>query len=338
MTTSFSSTLELAFRTGRFARQQTAKPGWTNGRFLFTVFSRHSSTDSSWKCRRSKSCFVTSQLVASRLQCQRSTFPLSRGLRTRRNIKGAQASDSETRTNLEDSKGDQEEEYRESDSLYKILWGEPQPTPAELEQTQNQWPETFAEWKEVLSKSWLQYRLSWEGFFSNHGAEDGKKDEGVFSKGIDFELDVDELRARQKEMQKNMADSLGRNLNTIEKEGTNLTELAKDKTGIHSKEELAKWAGDQIKLATACLNQFMSGYREGRDDEVDNMLNEYFKEFDSKQEEEVQKKPVGGETDAKSDTVVEKVAKKKQEEEVSSEDIQKRKGGRRRRKRVVIAR
>ena len=55
-------------------------------------------------------------------------------------------------------------------------------------------------------------------------------------------------------------------------------------TGVSTKEELREWVGEQLKLGTACLSQFMRGYRKGRDDEVDRMLHEYFKDLDKQTE------------------------------------------------------
>jgi hypothetical protein len=55
-------------------------------------------------------------------------------------------------------------------------------------------------------------------------------------------------------------------------------EQAKDTTGIHNTEDLRMVAEDMMRLATQCLKEFMAGYRQGRDDEVDKMLNEYFQE------------------------------------------------------------
>lgn len=35
-----------------------------------------------------------------------------------------------------------------------------------------------------------------------------------------------------------------------------------------------------MQTGTECIREFMAGYRQGRDQEVDKMLNEYFKEYD----------------------------------------------------------
>lgn len=36
-----------------------------------------------------------------------------------------------------------------------------------------------------------------------------------------------------------------------------------------------------MQTGTECIREFMAGYRQGRDQEVDKMLNEYFKEYDN---------------------------------------------------------
>lgn len=75
-----------------------------------------------------------------------------------------------------------------------------------------------------------------------------------------------------------------RNFDFVQKEGSYWKSRAQDETGIHTKEDLKKWAGDQMKLASECLSEFMVGYRKGRDDEVDKMLHQYFQENEEQDE------------------------------------------------------
>uniref|UniRef100_A0A7S4MVL0 Uncharacterized protein n=1 Tax=Odontella aurita TaxID=265563 RepID=A0A7S4MVL0_9STRA len=236
-------------------------------------------------------------------------------------------------------KENDEEDHVKSDSLYKILWGVPQPNPEEDDEKEIVWSNiSWDVWKKALEKSWIQYSMTWEGFFSNHGATDKEEEVQEQERGdIDFDLDIDELRIRQKKMQKNVADRLGSNLNTIETEGTKFTKFAKQKTGIRNKDDLVKWAGEQIKLATECVNEFMQGYREGRDTEVDKMLNEYFKEFDALQEDTNKQRRPGAEN-----IIQAKVEGESEQKELVVEGGQiiddRPAQGRRRRKRTIIAR
>ncbi len=59
-------------------------------------------------------------------------------------------------------------------------------------------------------------------------------------------------------------------------------EQAKEQTGIRNQEDLKAFASDTMRLATECLKEFMAGYREGRDNEIDKMLHEYFQEQQGK--------------------------------------------------------
>ena len=83
-----------------------------------------------------------------------------------------------------------------------------------------------------------------------------------------------------------MTQNFQRNMTTIKRETPNLVKLGQEVTGVSSREELKEWVGEQLKLGTACLTEFMKGYREGRDTEVDRMLHEYFKGIDGAREEE----------------------------------------------------
>eukprot|EP00934_Nitzschia_sp_Nitz4_P003222 Nitzschia sp. Nitz4//scaffold17_size182527//110543//111403//NITZ4_001864-RA/size182527-exonerate_est2genome-gene-0.175-mRNA-1//-1//CDS//3329539370//3212//frame0 len=69
-----------------------------------------------------------------------------------------------------------------------------------------------------------------------------------------------------------------KNLNVARESAQDLLEQAKTRTGIHSQDDLKKIASEMMKLATECLREFMDGYRKGRDDEVDKMLNQYFQD------------------------------------------------------------
>jgi hypothetical protein len=90
-------------------------------------------------------------------------------------------------------------------------------------------------------------------------AEQSLKETGqVKSTAMDDVLDVQKIQS-----------NVTRNL----KDAKEMLEHARD-----SKEDLQKMAGDSMKLATECLKEFMTGYRQGRDQEIDKMLNEYFQD------------------------------------------------------------
>ena len=68
------------------------------------------------------------------------------------------------------------------------------------------------------------------------------------------------------------------NLKVARESAQELLDSAKETTGIRSQEDIRQVAADMLKLATVCLQEFMSGYRTGRDQEIDKMLHEYFQE------------------------------------------------------------
>mmetsp|Transcript_23393 Transcript_23393/g.50735 ORF Transcript_23393/g.50735 Transcript_23393/m.50735 type:complete len:398 (-) Transcript_23393:68-1261(-) len=184
-----------------------------------------------------------------------------------------------------------------SDSLYKILTGRPQPNPEDYAgepKRTYEIPKTIEGWKTVLRKTWHQYYDTFEGWETADEREErereerrakGIADEDVIDaeeEDVVYELEIDEDAIKRK--QREITDNFGRNVNVLSSTGRDLVQQAKDTTGIRTKEDLQRWAGDQMKLMTACLSEFMGGYREGRDEEVDRMLNEYFKELDEAEE------------------------------------------------------
>ena len=192
---------------------------------------------------------------------------------------------------------DGEEDDGPSDSLYKILTGRPQPNPEDYAgepKRAYEIPKTIEGWKTVLRKTWDQYYDTFEGWETAEEREEREREERR-AKGIAdedmideeeedvvYEIEIDEDAVKRK--QREITDNFGRNVNVLSSTGQDLLQQAKDKTGIRTKEDLQRWAGDQMKLMTACLSEFMGGYREGRDEEVDRMLNEYFKELDEAEE------------------------------------------------------
>ncbi|KAL3798402.1 hypothetical protein HJC23_005055 [Cyclotella cryptica] len=84
-----------------------------------------------------------------------------------------------------------------------------------------------------------------------------------------------------------ISQNVQKNISTIQQEAPKLLSTAQKLTGISTREELREWVSEQLKLGTECLSMFMKGYREGRDEEVDKMLHEYFKELDQDKGNEI---------------------------------------------------
>lgn len=216
------------------------------------------------------------------------------GVGERKSEDGEHQNDEEEEYESEVEEGEADEEP--SDSIYKILTGRPQEDPSDYIEERREYvlPKTWTGWKTFFRDVWTTYYSTFQGWETEEERMEREREERR-AKGLpvdeeeenetetvyEIEYDEDALRRKQKEI----TDNVGRNLNIAHSTGQDLLEQAKEKTGIRTKEDLKIWAGEQMKLATACLSEFMGGYREGRDAEVDRMLNEYFKDLDETGEE-----------------------------------------------------
>ena len=129
----------------------------------------------------------------------------------------------------------------------------------------------------TLGDYWRALPKAWEVYLSSWGIEPKTKNEmapAIKEEDSGPSL-VEETRDNVKE-----------NLKFAKKEGQELLDAAKEQTGIHNKEDLKTVASEMLKLATECLKEFMAGYRQGRDKEIDRMLHEYFQEEDDKKEKQ----------------------------------------------------
>jgi hypothetical protein len=132
--------------------------------------------------------------------------------------------------------------------------------------------------RKILQLAWTDYKSTWEGFFDNLKV-DKKKDtnaqEEEHTKEEDL-IDLETIQQKQKELRANV----NRNLKMIKEEGGTIVEVIKETTGMRNKRDVKMWAMEQLKLANECVAEFMKGYRAGRDEEMDKMMNEYFKDID----------------------------------------------------------
>lgn len=189
------------------------------------------------------------------------------------------------------SENDSEEnEATKKGTVSDILFGKPLESPIrhKYRKTQYHFPNTWNGWKSSFQRVWTTYLSTFEGFITKEKKrdadgniiEEGKDDAGDQSK------DENSLQEKAKEVAGEIASNVQKNISTIQQESPTILQMGQQITGISTKEELRAWVGEQLKLATECLAQFMKGYRVGRDDEVDKMLHEYFKEVDEQKEPE----------------------------------------------------
>lgn len=175
-----------------------------------------------------------------------------------------------------------------STGFVSSIFPSPQPDPIERRkadeiENQNKKRRTI---REGLALGWRDYKLTWEGFFDNLKEKKDKDSTTTtstrISDGVESilqNIDEEKIIQGQKDIQKNVK----RNIKVIKNEGAEVIEAVKDFTGITTKEELTRWVMVQLKLANECVAEFMKGYRTTRDEEIDKMMNEYFKDFDEEE-------------------------------------------------------
>lgn len=144
-------------------------------------------------------------------------------------------------------------------------------------------PRSIDGWRTCCRRAWNTYVWTWEGILVSEKERDEHGNIiGVKRKEHTEEDDVTSETVKEKatEAATQVAQNVQKNIATVQQEAPKLLTTAQQLTGISTKEELKAWISEQLKLATECLSMFMKGYREGRDDEVDKMLHEYFNELD----------------------------------------------------------
>ena len=156
---------------------------------------------------------------------------------------------------------------------------------------------SLQDYKAIVKEAWRQYKWTWQGFLTPKH----KLTEEDFIYKSEEQLEREKLEREQQKEKNNcnendwkvdeeskakspeeLLQNFRRNVLSLRTEGP---KLAKEITGMSTKEELKAWAAAQMRLTADCLSHFMQGYREGRDEEIDKMLNEYFKEKDKDEHE-----------------------------------------------------
>jgi hypothetical protein len=160
------------------------------------------------------------------------------------------------------------------------------------------YPKTIHGWRALFRKSWEKYMWTFEGFLLKEKKRDEygnviRRKEGEETNDEESEVnDTKSLRDAATDVASGIANNVQQNITTLQKEAPQILRMGQQVTGISTKEELREWIRDQLKLGTACLTEFMAGYRKGRDEEIDRMLHAYFNELDGDNTKEV--KHIGG--------------------------------------------
>ena len=157
-----------------------------------------------------------------------------------------------------------------------------------------QLPKTFHEWKKVFQKTHIDYLNTFEGFLDNHtiGSETRKnvipnESESKSNTNISSMNTITDHKNIKKQMD-TIRNNLDNNIQTIQEEGQTLIHNVKEKTGLKTKDDLRNVATSMMSLATECISHFIKGYKEGRDQEVDRVLHQYFQDQNNEKNEQTQ--------------------------------------------------
>ena len=199
------------------------------------------------------------------------------------------------------SNSDDDHQEKVSNSAKDIVFGNPIRDRYIRNQQKINYPKTWSGWKEVFRKTKDTYLWTFEGFLLPVKKRDEHGNVIPDDKINEDEDDADEkttMKEKATDAANQMAGNLQKNISTIQQEAPKLVKMGQDVTGISSREELRAWVGEQLKLGTACLTEFMKGYRAGRDDEVDKMLHEYFKDLDEEKNDTTTNAVDGAQTES----------------------------------------
>ena len=150
------------------------------------------------------------------------------------------------------------------------------------------YPKTIHGWKTVFRKAWEKYLWTFEGFLLKEKKRDANgnvilpKEGGDNSEKTEEDNGTRSLSDTATDVASDVAKNVQKNITTLQQEAPHLLRMGQQITGVSTKEELREWVRDQLQLGTACITEFMAGYRKGRDEEIDRMLHTYFNEIDDK--------------------------------------------------------
>lgn len=154
---------------------------------------------------------------------------------------------------------------------WRVLWPDPYGETSTVAQSVKGLPS-----RADFSRSWRIYKSTWAGGLRGDLPVPGEKEvEEMDNSGDSQSLDPDKLKK-----------NLEKNVSAARDEAQKLKEEVSERTGIKTKEDLREFAREMMTLVTECLREFMSGYRNGRDQEVERMLNEYFQEIETEEDKQ----------------------------------------------------
>ena len=224
---------------------------------------------------------------------------------------------------------DEEEEWVDTRTVRQILFPHPSDLLDDPDKEKRKGKRTpLKVYFQAFGKAWTMYKATWRGFWTrglivrdpvdedldgnkypndtkDTASEKSEADKTANNEKEEEEEESDEVISST-EAKKRLRRNVRRNAKVLRKTALRFREEVRERTGIKSAEDFRRVATDVMTLVSICLQEFLSGYREGRDSQVRKMLEE-----DLKQQQKEQAKAAAGGKDDEDDVDAEKPPRKR---------------------------
>lgn len=203
---------------------------------------------------------------------------------------------------------EQEDDWVDNRTVWELIFPrptEPPPTSAPSDQDQpKRLRPTLAQYWQAMGKAWAMYRGSWRGFWtsgiivrdptderllendkktssSSKAEEEETKSSSTTTfmtatqeKEDDDTTNGDEIKKATDAQRRTLKRNVRRNTKMLRKTALQLREQVRKTTGIRTADDFRRVAAEVMKLVSECLQEFLAGYRQGRDGQVKKMIEE----------------------------------------------------------------
>jgi len=179
--------------------------------------------------------------------------------------------------------------HREPRNVSSILGGVPlsdhHPSEFKKENNKPNAKKSFRDWISILQQTWTCYKLTWEGFLSsqqqNNHIHDTQQQQDPAQDDEQKQQLRNELQQQVIETTQQIQSNLKTNIQTLQQTSQEVLQYAKDTTQIHNKTDFKRWIMMQMQLLTDMVREFMNGYRQARQEEMERTITLYFKDLDN---------------------------------------------------------
>jgi hypothetical protein len=174
-----------------------------------------------------------------------------------------------------------DEEYVDTRSIRQLLYPTPWDAMDESQEGKPKEKKPISHYIQAFRNAWRDYMDTWRG----NSVEDEEQKNKVVSvnkdsrssekkKDDDNDDDEDKLTETMTGMKRKIRRNVRRNTRAAKVTALSIRQQIRERTGIKSADDFKRVAADVMTLVANCLNEFVSGYREGRDAQLRKMLQE----------------------------------------------------------------